>query len=121
MKKLAGDESPDVGYLTKRFGLINKYVCRLCGEIIPFADVPKNLDKRTGYCKDCIEKLKEKEKLLAGDEETIRKVAQREAAAQEILQAMKEGRVQDLFRDDEDADDLDEEPGEDEELEEDVF
>lgn len=118
MKKLAGDTSPDTGYLTKRVGLINKYVCRLCGKEIPFADVKTELDKRTGYCKDCINSLKEKELILAGDKETIRKVAEREAAVQEILQAAKEGRVQEYFKECEASDDPEDEYDEDEDYSE---
>lgn len=58
MKEMAGDTSADVGLLVKRVGLFNRYACRLCGKLVSYKDVKTELDKRTGYCFECTEKLK---------------------------------------------------------------
>ena len=56
MKKRAGDTSAEAGIKTVRKGLVNHYVCRLCGETIPFSEA-KTIDKRTGYCASCTRRL----------------------------------------------------------------
>lgn len=56
MKKRAGDTSTETGVKTVRKGLINHYVCRLCGSEIPFSEA-KTIDKRTGYCASCTRRL----------------------------------------------------------------
>ena len=53
MKEMAGDTSPDVGILYEKRGLFRKPVCRVCGQ----EKLLKEIDVRTGYCKDCTEKL----------------------------------------------------------------
>lgn len=116
-KALAGDTSKECGFLTVRKGLFNKYQCRLCGEIIPYKDA-NTIDKLTGYCQSCMDDLNLKQRALDGDPEAIKAIATRQAAANEILEAMRAGRVQELFNHDGDDvenadldqdDDLDEE------------
>ena len=65
MKKRAGDTSAEAGVKLVRKGLVNHYVCRLCGETIPFSEA-KTIDKRTGYCASCTRRL---EKMSAKTEE----------------------------------------------------
>lgn len=55
MKKLAGDESPDAGRLYVWTGPVRSVKCRLCG-------AGWDVEKRTGYCKTCLEKLELKAK-----------------------------------------------------------
>ena len=50
MKKLAGDASKESGIVRAGIG---KATCRLCGVTMPTAKI----EKRTGYCKLCIEQL----------------------------------------------------------------
>lgn len=105
-KALAGDSSEEFGVLIVRKGLLNKYQCRLCGEIIPYKDA-NTIDKLTGYCQRCMRRLNEKQRALDGDPEAIKAIETRKAAANEILDAMRAGRVQELFdHDDNDGDDV---------------
>lgn len=120
-KALAGDTSKECGVLTVRKGLINKYQCRLCGEIIPFKNA-STIDKLTGYCQRCMRRLNEKQRALDGDPEAIKAIETREAAVNEILGAMKDGRVQELFGDeDDDGEDADLDQDDDPDDEDDDF
>lgn len=110
-KALAGDTSEEFGVLTVRKSLLNHYKCRLCGEVIPYKEA-STIDNLTGYCQRCMRRLNEKQRALDGDPEAIKAIETREAAVNEILGAMKDGRVQELFGD-EDAD------GEDADLDQD--
>lgn len=55
MKRLAGDASPDAGKLYVWKGPFRQVQCRLCG-------ASWDIEPRTGYCKNCIEKLELKAK-----------------------------------------------------------
>ena len=111
-KQLAGDPTPSGGYATIRKGLVNKYVCRCCGKEVPFSEVASELNKLTGYCRECMRKCDEKQLVLDGDPDAIRRAEERDSAVQAILKAAQEGRLAEILEGDEDED-IDEDIAED--------
>lgn len=89
-KALAGDTSKECGFLTVRKGLFNKYQCRLCGEIIPFKDA-NTIDKLTGYCLDCMAKLREKEAQHTAAVEEVQELEEKASKPREMIETRVKG------------------------------